>query len=99
MNAFRVEPKGPGHYILCGELTFDTVPAIWREQRIPFEEGQALVIDLQQVDRADSAGLALLMEWLRTARREKVDIRFTNVPAQMLSLARVSSLEQILPIS
>jgi phospholipid transport system transporter-binding protein len=54
------------------------------------------MLDLGGVGRADSAGLALLVEWSRQARRGRTALRFVNVPAQIRSLARVSHLEWLL---
>jgi phospholipid transport system transporter-binding protein len=51
------------------------------------------------VTRADSAGLALLIEFLRTAGHAGNSVHFVNVPEQLLSIARVSGLESILSLS
>jgi phospholipid transport system transporter-binding protein len=50
------------------------------------------------VERSDSAGLALLVECLRQAHQSGKSLRFFNIPAQMLAIARVSSLDQVLPL-
>ena len=63
--------------------------------RCPFA-GSALTIDLQQVTQADSAGLALLIEWLRQARKANVSLSFSNIPPQMLVLIRVNGLQDTL---
>ena len=98
MSECHAEAAGAGRYVLSGDLTYDTVPALWRAAEVPLAPDSNLVVDLARVGRSDSAGLALLMEWTREARRNNVAIRFVNVPEQMLSLAKVSSLEKILPI-
>jgi ABC-type transporter Mla MlaB component len=54
-------------------------------------------IDLAGVTRSDSAGLALLIEWLRESERQGRTITFLNMPAQMQSIARVCGLDGILP--
>jgi phospholipid transport system transporter-binding protein len=46
------------------------------------------------VSRADSAGLALLVEWQRLARRAGRELRFTDIPEQVQSLIHVSGLSQ-----
>jgi len=51
-----------------------------------------------RVVRADSAGLALLVEWMRAARRAGRPLRYRAIPPQMLAIARVSSLDQVLPL-
>jgi len=81
-----------------GDLNFDSVPGLWKHCCAQFSERNELDIDLSQVERSDSAGLALLVECLRQAHRSGKTLRFFNIPAQMLAIARVSSLDQVLPL-
>ncbi len=85
---------------MVGELTFNTVPEVAVKGLALFKgAGKDLRIDLREVSRTDSAGLALLIAWLRYAKKENKNLRFLNIPAQMLALAQISSLDQILPLS
>jgi phospholipid transport system transporter-binding protein len=81
---------------LTGELSFDTVPALWREVRGWFDAagtGRETDIELSGVTRADSAGLALLIELQRLAHARGNKLRFLNAPAQLLDLIRANGLE------
>lgn len=98
MSAFNVERRGEGLYAVSGELTFDTVPAVWQETRDWFTEGGAVVIDLAGVNRADSAGLALLLEWLRGAERRDARVAFEHLPVQIQAMAHLTALESVLEI-
>jgi len=93
-----IESGSDGRLYLRGDVTFGTVPEIWEQARALLDASTDLVVDLRDVQRADSAGLALLVEWMRAAKRSRTAIRFLNMPAQMLAIARVSSLDQILPL-
>ncbi len=53
-------------------------------------------IDLSQVTEADSAGLAVLVEWLATARIRHTTIHYQAIPAQILAVARISDLDELL---
>lgn len=100
MSEPRLVPGGAGEYRISGELSFYSVPALWREAAQLFGTGRGpLRFDLRDVDRSDSAGLALLVDWMRTAGRHGQDIEFRNVPAQILSVAEVSGLTDVLPIA
>ena len=91
--------RGNGDWQLEGELDYYTVPDVLaRSARRVAGEG-AIRVDLKGVTRADSAGLALLLAWLRDAERAGRSISFVNVPAQLQSIARVCGLEEILPLS
>ncbi len=81
---------------VTGELTFATVAALHRP---PWPAGTtSLTVDLGGVTRADSAGLALLLEWARAARRQGREIRFRRTPAQLRSLAHVTGVDEILDL-
>lgn len=82
-----------------GVLSFESVPALSEQAEALFDGQSRVEIDLNDVQRSDSAGVALLVEWMGEAQRRAVDIRYLNVPAQMLAIARVSSLDQILPLA
>ena len=87
---------GVGHWLLQGELDFESVPAVLQHAGARMLGNGRLEVDLRDVTRADSAGLALLVEWLRESASAGNDIVFVNVPDQLLSIARVCGLEDIL---
>ncbi len=86
----------PTVHAISGPLTFDSVPAIYAASRDWFGGTQGMTIDLAEVSAADSAGLALLIEWLRSARHVGVTLRFANIPSQMQELIRVNGLQDTL---
>lgn len=91
--------RGPdGRLVLDGELSFVTVARLFVDARQLLGEAEDIRIDLQGISRSDSAGLALLVEWMRSARRLGKPIQFLNIPQQMLAIARVSGLDEILPL-
>ena len=98
MPGTALQKCSDGRLELCGDLNFDTVPGLWRDCARCFSGQDKLDIDLAGVERADSAGVALLVECMRQAHQSGKTIRFFNMPAQMLALARVSGLDQVLPL-
>ncbi|MDH3871274.1 MAG: STAS domain-containing protein, partial [Gammaproteobacteria bacterium] len=64
-----IETAAEGRWRLSGELGFGTVSRMLKESRAGFLDAGDIEVDLSGVTRADSAGLALLIEWLRTAER------------------------------
>lgn len=98
MTGVRIDPRGEGAYVVEGSLDFASVPAlVARVSEFLGNGATTIVIDLKGVTRADSAGLALLVEWMRVAHQRHRNIAFRNIPAQMLAIAKVSGLERILP--
>ena len=96
MGNALLETGNQDHWKLSGELGFGTVSGILKDSRAGFSEGDDIEVDLSGVTRADSAGLALLVEWLRAAERAGRSITFVNMPAQMQSIARICGLDDIL---
>jgi len=82
---------------VVGALTFETVPDLYQSSASWFEGTGELVLDLGQVGRTDSAGLALLIEWLRHAQAANRTLRFTNIPAPVQTLIRINGLQDALP--
>lgn len=87
-----------GYFCLRGELTFDTVADLLDRGEALLAGWPSIRIDLADVSRADSAGLALLAEWTRRAALARQVIDFINTPAQFRALAHVSGLDQVLPL-
>jgi phospholipid transport system transporter-binding protein len=96
MAEVRLEDNGGGNWKLTGELGFATVAGLLKNTNSVISGDTDTRVDLSGVTRADSAGLALLVEWLRVAERNGGSITFLNMPAQMHSIARVCGLEAIL---
>ena len=96
MDAVRLEDSGDGSWKLAGELGFATVSGLLKNTPRSFFEDGDIRLDLSGVTRADSAGLALLVEWLRESVNRGRSIAFLHMPEQMLSIARVCGLEEIL---
>jgi phospholipid transport system transporter-binding protein len=55
-----------------------------------------LELDCAAVADADSAGLAVLVDWLAWARASGRVLRLKNVPAKLLDIARISELDELL---
>lgn len=88
-----------GRMQLCGVLDLASVPALLQDIDGLDYETSSVIVDLKTVEHADSAGVALLLAWMRHARHAEREIRFLNMPTQMLNIARVSGLDEVLPLA
>ena len=86
-----------GLFRLEAPLTFASVPALRLPglQRIQ-AAAQGLQFDLQRVTATDSAGLALLIDWLAEARARACTLHYVRPPESLLNLARLSEVEPLL---
>ena len=96
MSDFKLDDLGDGRFALSGEMTFDTAEQILRASEGPFEEHTQLEIDLSEVTDSDSAGLALLLEWVTWANHSVREIRFTGIPERLMAIARTTEVEPLL---
>ncbi len=81
---------------VIGPLDFDSVTPLLAVGSEAIEQGRATVVDLAGVTAADSAGLALLIEWLSVAKAAGRALRYENMPSQVHQLARLSEVEELL---
>ena len=88
-----------GRLLVSGELSMDTVPGLLQQEHLQAGGDDEIRVDLQGVERADSAGVALLIDWQRTANHQQRNIRFQNIPSQMLAIAHLSGVDELLSLS
>jgi phospholipid transport system transporter-binding protein len=81
---------------VTGVLHFTSVTALLKSGSEAIGNGRAAVIDLSGVSDSDSAGLALLIEWLSVAKAGNRSLRYENIPAQLHQLARLSDVDELL---
>jgi phospholipid transport system transporter-binding protein len=87
---------GPGLFAVTGPVTFATTGALLDAGRGQFEGHSTIAVNLKGVSRVDSAGLALLLEWLRQARADRRAMTFTDLPDKLLAIARLSGVDGLL---
>jgi phospholipid transport system transporter-binding protein len=92
----QLETVEQGRYRVNGELSFGTVGALLEQSRKTFDAASSLDIDLSGVNHSDSAGLALLIEWLRLAKRSGKKLNYSNLPPQLLAIAHMSDVDDLL---
>jgi len=84
---------------LSGVLDFDSVvdlQPVGRDWLIGVGASQPR-LDLAGISHSTSAGLALLLDWMRVAGKAGKTLSIENMPADMAALARVSGLDSFLP--
>lgn len=87
---------GEGRFALEGEMTFDTVAAILQESTEHFADHTMVEVDLAGITKTDSAGLALLLEWITWANHTVREIHFRNIPEKITNIAHTSDVEELL---
>jgi phospholipid transport system transporter-binding protein len=96
MSDYTLEDHGGGRFSLSGRMTFDTAGQILRDSEEPFQEHTRIEVDLSGVEETDSAGLALLLEWITWANHTVREIRFTDMPEKITAIAKTTEVEHLL---
>ncbi len=96
MSSFELTDLGEGRFSLSGIMGFRTADQILRESEDLFEEHTRIEVDLKGVTETDSAGLALLLEWITWANHTVREIRFLNTPDKITAIARTTEVEDLL---
>src|SRR5262245_37261853 len=84
-----VTEAGSGRLLVRGELTFATA-RLAREigvRVLDAQRAERIVVDCAAVTRADSAGLAVLLDWLAWGRRHNRAVTLENLPASLVAIA------------
>lgn len=86
-----------GVLAVSGNLDFTTVVSLREEgdKQIQRHQGE-LVIDLTEVESVNTAAMALLLSWFRTAKQAGIDLKYQNVPASLTAIAEMSDLDSLL---
>lgn len=96
MSDFELQDLGDGRFALQGEMSFDTAERILKASEKPFEEHTQIEIDLSGVTDSDSAGLALLLEWVTWANHTVREIRFEGMPERVMAIAKTTEVDGLL---
>lgn len=96
--AATFDNTGPGRFRVSGPMTFETITGLLQQSATQLGGSERIEVDLAHVAESDSAGLALLIEWMRLARQRNTSIAYTNVPRQLAALARISEVDEMLGV-
>ena len=83
--------------VLSGILDYESVLEVdkqvqeWLKKPSPAQS----VLDMSGVSYSSSAGIALLLGWLRVAKQQHKVLQIFHLPSDMLALAKVDGLEAI----
>lgn len=82
---------------MSGDVTMSSVSALFASG-INLQPNAEVVVDLAGLQRVDSSAVSLMLAWLREAQRKQVVLRFANVPDNLLSLAKLYGVAELLSL-
>lgn len=96
MTEAGLSAVGDGRWRLSGVLDFTTVPDVWPDLARLLDDEDAVLLSLDRVGHANTAGLVMLIEALDQAAKNGCRLVFEDLPAELLDLARMSRCESLL---
>jgi phospholipid transport system transporter-binding protein len=96
MSEFDFQEQGEGRFSLSGDMSFETANQILKASERLLDKHAAIEIDLAGVGKADSAGLALMLEWKAQAGQRGVAIQFVGIPKSILAVAKTSEVNDLI---
>jgi phospholipid transport system transporter-binding protein len=94
VTKLNIIDQGGGYFIVDGDLTFSTIDKQTVKNVAFLTASKHITIDLGRVVCTDSAGLALMIEWIKYTRHHRTQIAFKNIPEQLLNLAKLSGFDK-----
>ena len=97
-GSFQLVASANGRFAARGPLTFATAREA-REQGLRSLASAAaheLEVDCGGISASDSAGLAVLLDWLGAAKRAGRSLRYRQLPEGLVALGRISEVDELL---
>jgi len=99
MSCATFNCSNDGMLTISGEFGFTTASDLLTQGKNLVSTHKELTIDLSGITGSDSAGLAVMLEWMAQSKAAGQQLHFLNVPESLLEIARVSNLIDILPLA
>lgn len=87
---------------VSGNINMTNVSVLFKEGLLHQKSNTSddtLKIDFSKLEKVDSSAVSLMLAWLREAQRTRIKLRFTNVPDNLMSLARLYGVADLLSLN
>lgn len=81
---------------LDGPILMGTLCEVYRAG-LDHLAGRTLTIDMAAVTEVDSSAVSLVLQWQRQAGQQNGAIKLVNLPANLLTLAKLYGVTELLP--
>ena len=79
---------------ISGAVDLETSPGLMQQATAFFKNADKKIhVDLSQVTSSNSAALALILEMLKQARDNQIELHFKHLPETMLTIAKAYGID------
>lgn len=82
--------------LVSGDMHVSNVMSLHAKSLPLLSQCSQWVFDFSRLKSSDSAGLALIVEWVKLARQQQKTIQLQHLTQHLQSLAKVAGLERVL---
>jgi phospholipid transport system transporter-binding protein len=83
-------------FSIQGDLNFSNVMAVYKKSLPQIKIHHELIFDFTTLNSSDSAGLALIIEWIKLSKQQNKICHFKNLSADIMSLAKAAGISGML---
>lgn len=103
MAELAVTESSAGNYLLEGALNRTTVAksdavVVLQNSQKNSNQNSIVTIDMQGVTHADTAGLAWIMNFLKSTQQQNISCELRNIPESLIKLAKISDVDGFLSV-
>ncbi len=97
LNQAEIIQQNQQKYLISGAVDFSTVPDLMQQVSAFFKSykksaaddaAASITMDLSKITVCNSAGLALILEMVRQAHNQNIELHFKNWPVTLLTIAK-----------
>jgi phospholipid transport system transporter-binding protein len=93
MQKFADITRQENKFLITGDLNFSNVMSVYEKSLPQLIKCPALVFDFSQLKSSDSAGLALIIEWIKLSKQQNKSIQFINLSNDIMSIAKAAGID------
>ena len=97
INQAEIIQQNQQKYLISGVVDFSTLPGLMKSASNLFKSFKksaaanadaSITMDLSKITVCNSAGLALILEMVRQADKDNIELHFENWPVALLTIAK-----------
>ncbi|MEO8401272.1 MAG: STAS domain-containing protein [Gammaproteobacteria bacterium] len=98
MNQLATITHQNNRLLVAGDLVFSTIMPLWEQSLVLCQASKELHFDLTQVKLSNSAGLALIIGWIKYAKQFNKPISFSHIPEQLKSIVAAAGIGKMVVV-
>jgi len=85
--------------MVIGELDYSNAITLFENSLSEIDKLSQLKFDLSKLKTCNSVGLALILEWVKVAKKNNKPIQFQAIPSQLQTISQAAGIESLIPRS